>query len=607
LQILKNIPTQTQKTIYSEFKKVSMPNQISPPKTERLLSIIYAGRNDYFGGNFIWRMSTVLNKLAENIDTLDVSREVEIIVSDWGSDTPLYNDLELTETAKTIVKFIFIPASISAKYDQATGFSKVHAINSAARRSTGVYLLVCDYDVYIPLDTITKILRGLRRGYFQSYSLDDSFFWASKYVISNDYFSKAPERKTLPTLPIDSGLNISTDFISNFPVQEHLDDFIRSNWTSFVYESVSADKSYTGSGAALVMSKAMWFESTGFDERFIGTKWNDIDFTQRLLRKYRWDDLENHGLSFFLLGYWHDHYHLNEPSSCKTPLGTNIESIRFSLNPPDWGLAYLDLGFFDGYGISINPITGMCESENCSKFDTTKKPITVYQIIEQNPLYHNVSERFEYLPLTWFTNQDALNVLLKILKPESICEIGSWMGASARFFASFPFVFEVFCVDHWNRNRVEGYDPDGAPQQLLNNLYEQFLANAVHSCVGDKIIPLRLDSNNAAEYCNRHDIRFDLIYIDGDHTTVGARADILKWYPLLNEGGYICGDDWGWQKEPDNVAGAVISVAYEKGWQIFYYGNFWLLLPGTFSVQQLTLETLQRIIPITSNTFSRRS
>ena len=156
------------------------------------------------------------------------------------------------------------------------------------------------------------------------------------------------------------------------------------------------------------------------------------------------------------------------------------------------------------------------------------------------------------------------------------------MGASARCFATHASVEQVFCIDHWDRTRVEKYQPGIHPEHLMNNMYEQFLANAVHSGTDSVITPIRLDSDAAADYCLANGITFDLIYVDGDHTTVGARSDILKWAPLLNKGGYICGDDWAWQTEPDNVAGAVISVAQEKGWQIYYYGNFWLAISGPY-------------------------
>ena len=276
-----------------------MPTAISSTNSEKLLSIIYCGRTGYFAGDYLWRMSIILNKLAENIEALDVTRDVEIIVADWGGDKPLLHDLELTEPAKLLVKFLVIPPSIASAYYQKSGFSKVHAINCAVRRATGTHILVCDFDTYITLDTMANLLWHVRRGYVHAYTFDNSFFCASKYFVPNDFFSKKPETRTLPTLPIDPAFDISIEFITNTPQQEHLDEFIQSHWTTLEHESISIYREYKNSGAAMLISRAIWFESTGLDERYVGEAWNDVDFTQRLLQKYRWADLENHGMIFF--------------------------------------------------------------------------------------------------------------------------------------------------------------------------------------------------------------------------------------------------------------------------------------------------------------------
>lgn len=39
---------------------------------------------------------------------------------------------------------------------------------------------------------------------------------------------------------------------------------------------------------------------------------------------------------------------------------------------------------------------------------------------------------------------------------------------------------------------------------------------------------------------------FDTIFIDGDHTYLGAKSDLTAWWPKLRPGGVFCGDDYNW-------------------------------------------------------------
>lgn len=542
------------------------------PKEQPLLSILCQGRNDSYMGNFTWRLSTVLNKLAENVVMLGLEERVEILVSDWGSENPLYTVLELTEPARLLVKYLVVPPELAARYDRDAGFSVPHAINSVARRARGRYLMFSDSDVYLPMETMAKLVHYLELGHFHSFDLRNSFFWASKYHIPND-------------------------FIADSPYREHVEEHIARHGAGYAYEKVNTED-FMGCGVCLLMSRDMWFGSTGWDERLIYMGWNDIDFTRRLLFKYRFDDLANHGMTFFHLEHYRDRFNPNYAQENKKKLNPYLEPTVIAPNPDDWGLARHPLHFVDGFGVALDPATGLSPSGVLCRFDTGAKPKSVRQIEAENPIYRGIADRFPFEPHSWFTNGEAIEILLQMLKPETVCEIGSWMGASARCFASAPSVKTVVCIDHWDRYRVEKYQPGIHPEHLMNNMYEQFLANAVHAGVADKICPVRLDSDSAAAYCREQGLRFDLIYVDGDHTTVGAKADILRYFPLLTEGGYLCGDDWSWQKEPDNVAGAVVAAAREHDWQVHYHGNFWLAIPGGYSVQPLTIEVLQAIKPV---------
>ncbi len=548
----------------SNVSKFSDPLLSLSSKTPtKLLSLLCQGRNDNYMGNFSWRLSTVLNNHARNLRLLGAENEVEILVADWGSETPFYKTLELSPEARQLVKFLIVPPALAQSYDKDAGFAAPHPSNALARRASGKYLMFSDSDIFIPLDSMTKLLYHARQGYFHDYSLDDAFFWASKY-------------------------HIPYDLVKTSPFIEDVDAHIEKNWHTYAREIVNK-KNFMGCGVSLLMKRELWLQSTGWDERLIYWGWNDIDWHRRLASKYRWDDLELHGMKMFHLEHYADRF---KDYTKENPRKANaqVEPTCFAPNPENWGLADHTLHYLDGYGIEVPAEATQSPSRKYARFNTESLPVSVRELTNSNPVYKNVAQRIAFNGHSWFGNGPVLETILQQLKPRTVVEIGSWLGASARFFAGFPFIEKVYCVDHWDRKRVENYVPGGMPEPLMNNMYEQFLANCVHTGTDQKLHPIRLNSVEGAEYSARLGMKFDLIYVDGEHSTYGARRDILKWIPLLAPNGLMCGDDWSYQTEPDNVAGAVVSVAQEKGWQVLYDNNFWLFVPPQLTVQNPVVE-----------------
>lgn len=200
---------------------------------------------------------------------------------------------------------------------------------------------------------------------------------------------------------------------------------------------------------------------------------------------------------------------------------------------------------------------------------------SVAQIVSETPEYADLTSRFEMVDHTWFQNGEVMDFLMTRLQPRTICEIGSWMGGSARFMARYPFVEKVICVDHWDRTRVENWQPGAHPERWMDHMYEYFLSNTLHTNFQHKIYPVRMDSVQGARYLREHCYAFDMIYIDGAHATEWVRQDLRNYLPLLRRGGLYCGDDWLHAAEPEDVRGAVLEHAREIGAGVLYLGNFW--------------------------------
>jgi hypothetical protein len=115
---------------------------------------------------------------------------------------------------------------------------------------------------------------------------------------------------------------------------------------------------------------------------------------------------------------------------------------------------------------------------------------------------------------------------------ESVVEIGSWKGRSTKvLLENCP--GDVYAVDHF----------EGCPADITGNLaksqdvYSQFVNN-----VGafENLRVLRMSSEEAANTVDGD--KFDMVFIDGDHTFSGVKKDIEMWLPKCKK--LICGHDY---------------------------------------------------------------
>ena len=71
-----------------------------------IISLILCFRNDSYMGNSRWRLETSINLALLNAKDANFLDKLEIIVSDWGSEVPLSEVLNLVSEAKDSVMFV---------------------------------------------------------------------------------------------------------------------------------------------------------------------------------------------------------------------------------------------------------------------------------------------------------------------------------------------------------------------------------------------------------------------------------------------------------------------------------------------------------------------
>ena len=185
----------------------------------------------------------------------------------------------------------------------------------------------------------------------------------------------------------------------------------------------------------------------------------------------------------------------------------------------------------------------------------------------------------------WASDNLLLTRGIVELQPKIVAEIGVWKGGSTMTMANSMRKHAIngciLAVDTWVGSWEHWFIDENFLSLRLENgypsLYKTFAANICRNEYQDYVLPVPLDSLNAAEYLNRLGIKCDLIHIDGGHQYESVIADLRSWWPMLRVGGALIGDDyfldgttWGGVKQAfDEFFGALqlgIEVVESKCW-----------------------------------------
>jgi predicted O-methyltransferase YrrM len=126
-----------------------------------------------------------------------------------------------------------------------------------------------------------------------------------------------------------------------------------------------------------------------------------------------------------------------------------------------------------------------------------------------------------------------------------ILEIGSYVGASACCFGAAMKIANqgtVFCIDTWKNDAMS----EGNWDTLA-----QFSSNT--AAFSEFIIPVQGFSTNVVGDISAKVTHLDLLFIDGDHSYDGAKADWEAYKHLLHPGSIVVFHDWGWAEGVQRV------------------------------------------------------
>lgn len=146
---------------------------------------------------------------------------------------------------------------------------------------------------------------------------------------------------------------------------------------------------------------------------------------------------------------------------------------------------------------------------------------------------------------TWYLNKNK-KISLDIL------EIGSWFGASTLSWSQGIINYaeknsSVTCIDAWEPFFDMDIHSDNEYAKEMEDLLESDFAYNVflHNMrtIKDKITAQHFRGQSKNILTHLKDSKYDIIFIDADHTYEPVKKDINESIRLVKEGGIICGDD----------------------------------------------------------------
>jgi predicted O-methyltransferase YrrM len=170
----------------------------------------------------------------------------------------------------------------------------------------------------------------------------------------------------------------------------------------------------------------------------------------------------------------------------------------------------------------------------------------------QDPFAGFPAQKYQLDLQGWRSSHRYLSEAVEETKAKVVIEIGVWKGSSvatlaqclkARHSSGVVIAVDTWLgsSEHWLRDQWFDHlgNEHGRP-----TMQRQFMANMVKSELQDYVVPLPLDSLNAAMVISGNNIVADVIHLDGAHHYSSVLADLEAWWPLLRPGGILIGDDY---------------------------------------------------------------
>ncbi|KAI3992493.1 hypothetical protein MKX01_022584 [Papaver californicum] len=183
----------------------------------------------------------------------------------------------------------------------------------------------------------------------------------------------------------------------------------------------------------------------------------------------------------------------------------------------------------------------------------------------------------------WGSKGAVFETLIRKIKPTTIIEVGTFLGASAIHMAeltrSLGLKTQILCVDDF-RGWAGFRDERFRDIQMVNGdvmLMYQFMQNVVYSNATELILPVPFSTQSALDKFCEWGILGDLVEVDAGHDFHSAWSDINRAYKILRPGGVMFGHDYFTSADERGVRRAVNLFARVNGFRVQVDGQHWVI------------------------------
>ncbi|KAK9280686.1 hypothetical protein L1049_014384 [Liquidambar formosana] len=182
----------------------------------------------------------------------------------------------------------------------------------------------------------------------------------------------------------------------------------------------------------------------------------------------------------------------------------------------------------------------------------------------------------------WGSNGAVFENLIRKVKPRTIIEVGTFLGASAIHMAeltrSLGLKTQILCLDDFRgwpgfRDRFRDIAMVNGDVMLLY----QFMQNVVHVNMTEWVLPVPFSSGSGLVKLCEWGVLGDLIEVDAGHDFHSAWSDISRAYRILRPGGVIFGHDYFTAADNKGVRRAVDLFAKLNGLRVQLDGQHWVI------------------------------
>ena len=278
----------------------------------KLLSFCFAGKNDNYGGRFVQRLANSINYLARNASKLGKLDQIEVVISDWGSITPLSEVLPLSEQGANISRFFHVPIEIAQHYShKKTEFHGAMSINVALRRACGNYIICGSADILITEYSLSQLLKLISGELSTFFNTDNSCMGIRRKFIPNTFEDD--------------------DITNKF---RRLERFIE---LADIHQAVISFPGLFSGYGLLLLTRDMILNMRGTNERYNGWGGTDIELGLMFNSQHPLVDLSC--LDIYVYDFQHETSQLQ-----RRERNINIISeVKTKINDKNWGLNNVEL------------------------------------------------------------------------------------------------------------------------------------------------------------------------------------------------------------------------------------------------------------------------